>query len=80
MLSGKSFNLSNCIYNLSFLSLLCHQSFSKELLTAWIKYLETTNPHLQQVPVIFNLNSAPPSDLVVVQSDTDATDSVAVKH
>jgi len=48
------------------------ETFSKELLTAWIKNLETANPHLSEVPVIFSLSSAPPSELVVQQAETDS--------
>ena len=48
------------------------ESFSKELLTAWVKNLEASNPHLSEVPVIFSLSSAPPTDLVVQQAETDS--------
>ena len=61
-------------------SLISMQSFSKELLTAWIKYLETSNPHLSQIPVIFSLNSPPPSELVVQTDSADESDSAVAKN
>jgi len=61
------------------LSLSVLEYFSKELLTSWIKNLELTNPHLREIPVIFNLNSAPPSDLVV-HTDPNETETVAVRR
>jgi len=48
------------------------ETFSKELLTAWVKNLEASNPHLSQVPVIFSLSSAPATGLVVQQAETDS--------